>query len=292
MDSALGTVALPAALAVIMFGLGLSLTVDDFARVTRRPKAAVVALGLQVIVLPALCFGLVALAGLEPVLAVGMVLLAASPGGTTANLFSHLFRGDVALNVSLTAVNSLLAVVTLPLLTNLAVTVFDPAGAESIGLQFGKTLQVFAVVLVPVALGMLVRRAAPAFADRMDRPVRVLSALVLALVIVGTVLAEREDVGDYLRQVGLVALAFCLLSLLLGFAVPRALGIGHRQAVACCFEIGVHNSTLAIAVAISVLGSVELAIPAAVYGVLMFPVAAVVGWLVSRRAPDREAQPA
>jgi len=292
MDSALSTVALPAALAVIMFGLGLSLTVDDFVRVTRRPRAAVVALGLQVLVLPALCFGLVALAGLEPVLAVGMVLLAASPGGTTANLFSHLFRGDVALNVSLTAVNSLLAVVTLPLLTNLAVTVFDPAGADSIGLQFGKTVQVFAVVLVPVALGMLVRRGAPAFADRMDRPVRVLSAVVLALVIVGTVLAERENVGDYLRQVGLVALAFCLLSLLLGFAVPRALGIGHRQAIACCFEIGVHNSTLAIAVAISVLGSVELAIPAAVYGVLMFPVAALVGWAVSRRAPDRESQPA
>ena len=292
MDSALSTVALPAALAVIMFGLGLSLTVDDFVRVTRRPRAAVVALGLQVLVLPALCFGLVALAGLEPVLAVGMVLLAASPGGTTANLFSHLFRGDVALNVSLTAVNSLLAVVTLPLLTNLAVTVFDPAGADSIGLQFGKTVQVFAVVLVPVALGMLVRRSAPAFADRMDRPVRVLSAVVLALVIVGTVLAERENVGGYLRQIGWVALVFCLLSLLLGFAVPRALGIGHRQAVACCFEIGVHNSTLAIAVAISVLGSVELAVPAAVYGVLMFPVAALVGWALSRRAPDRETQPA
>ena len=292
MDSALSTVALPAALAVIMFGLGLSLTVDDFVRVTRRPRAAVVALGLQVLVLPALCFGLVALAGLEPVLAVGMVLLAASPGGTTANLFSHLFRGDVALNVSLTAVNSLLAVVTLPLLTNLAVTVFDPTGADSIGLQFGKTVQVFAVVLVPVALGMLVRRSAPAFADRMDRPVRVLSAVVLALVIVGTVLAERENVGGYLRQIGWVALVFCLLSLLLGFAVPRALGIGHRQAVACCFEIGVHNSTLAIAVAISVLGSVELAVPAAVYGVLMFPVAALVGWALSRRAPDRETQPA
>ena len=284
MDSALGTVALPAALAVIMFGLGLSLTVDDFVRVTRRPRAAVVALGLQLLVLPAVCFGLVTLAGLEPVLAVGMVLLAASPGGTTANLFSHLFRGDVALNVSLTAVNSLLAVVTLPLVTNLAVDVFDPPGAGSIGLQFGKTVQVFAIVLVPVALGMLVRRAAPAFADRMDRPVRILSAVVLALVIVGTVLAERDSVGGYLREVGLVALAFCLLSLLLGFAVPRALGIGHRQAVACCFEIGVHNSTLAIAVAISVLGSVELAVPAAVYGVLMFPAAALVGWAVTRSA--------
>ncbi len=288
MDSALGTVALPAALAVIMFGLGLSLTVDDFVRVTRRPRAAVVALTLQLLVLPAVCFGLVLAAGLEPVLAVGMVLLAASPGGTTANLFSHLFRGDVALNVSLTAVNSLLAVVTLPLVTNLAVAVFDPPGAGGIGLQFGKTVTVFAIVLVPVALGMLVRRGSPAFADRMDRPVRVLSAVVLALVIVGTVLAEREDVAGYLREVGLVALAFCVLSLLLGFAVPRAVGVGHRQALACAFEIGVHNSTLAIAIAVGVLGSVELAVPAAVYGVLMFPVATLVGWAISRSARSRE----
>jgi BASS family bile acid:Na+ symporter len=287
-DSALGTVALPAALAVIMFGLGLSLTVDDFVRVTRRPRAAVVALTLQLLVLPAVCFGLVLAAGLEPVLAVGMVLLAASPGGTTANLFSHLFRGDVALNVSLTAVNSLLAVVTLPLVTNLAVAVFDPPGAGGIGLQFGKTVTVFAIVLVPVALGMLVRRGSPAFADRMDRPVRVLSAVVLALVIVGTVLAEREDVAGYLREVGLVALAFCVLSLLLGFAVPRAVGVGHRQALACAFEIGVHNSTLAIAIAVGVLGSVELAVPAAVYGVLMFPVATLVGWAISRSARSRE----
>ncbi len=288
MDSALGTVALPAALAVLMFGLGLSLTVDDFVRVTRRPRAAVVALTLQLLVLPAVCFGLVLAAGLEPVLAVGMVLLAASPGGTTANLFSHLFRGDVALNVSLTAVNSLLAVVTLPLVTNLAVAVFDPPGAGGIGLQFGKTVTVFAIVLVPVALGMLVRRGSPAFADRMDRPVRVLSAVVLALVIVGTVLAEREDVAGYLREVGLVALAFCVLSLLLGFAVPRAVGVGHRQALACAFEIGVHNSTLAIAIAVGVLGSVELAVPAAVYGVLMFPVATLVGWAISRSARSRE----
>jgi BASS family bile acid:Na+ symporter len=290
-DSALANVALPAALAVVMFGLGLSLTVDDFVRVTRRPRAAVVALALQLLVLPAVCFGLVVAAGLEPLLAVGMVLLAASPGGTTANLFSHLFRGDVALNVSLTAVNSLLAVVTLPLVTNLAVAVFDPPGAGQIGLQFGKTVTVFAIVLVPVALGMLVRRSSPAFADRTDRPVRILSAVVLALVIVGTVIAERGNVAGYLREVGLVALAFCLVSLLLGFAVPRAVGVGHRQAIACAFEIGIHNSTLAIAVAIGVLGNVELAVPAAVYGVLMFPVAALVGWLITRSARARDTEP-
>ncbi len=291
MDSPLATVALPAALAVVMLGLGLSLTVGDFARVSRRPRAVVVALALQLLVLPALCFGLVAVAGLEPVLAVGMVLLAASPGGTTANLFSHLFRGDVALNVTLTAVNSLVAVVTLPLVTNLAVAVFDPPDAGDIGLQFTKTVQVFAIVLVPVAIGMLVRRRSPAFADRMDKPVRVLSAVVLALVIVGTVIAERENVAGYLREVGLVALAFCLLSLLLGFAVPRAVGVGHRQSIACSFEIGVHNSTLAITIAISVLGSVQLAVPAAVYGVVMFPVAALVGWAITRSSREREEQP-
>ncbi|MGY1813090.1 bile acid:sodium symporter family protein [Blastococcus sp. SYSU D00820] len=282
MDSALSTVALPAALAVVMLGLGLSLTVGDFARVGRHPRVVVLALALQLLVLPAVCAGLVLLFDLPPLLAVGMLLLAASPGGTTANLFSHLFRGDVALNITLTAVNSLIAVVTLPLITNLAIDWFDPAGAGNLGLQFGKTVQVFAVVLVPVAIGMVVRRQAPAFADRMDRPVRVLSAVVLALVIVGTILAERENVGGYLADVGLPALLFCLLSLTVGFAVPRLLGIVRRQAIASAFEIGVHNSTLAITVAISVLDSVELAVPAAVYGVLMFPVAAVFGWAVTR----------
>jgi bile acid:Na+ symporter, BASS family len=286
MDSALTAVALPLALAVVMFGLGLSLTTDDFARIARQPKAVVIALALQLLALPVLCFGLVLLFDLPPLLAVGMLLLAASPGGTTANLFSHLYRGDVALNISLTALNSVIAVVTLPVVTNLAIAWFDPADAGSLGLQFGKTLQVFAIVLVPVALGMLVRRSAPGFADRSDKPVRILSAVVLALVIVGTMLAERENIGGYLRDVGLPALVFCLCSLAIGFTVPRLLGIRRRQAIASSFEIGIHNSTLAIAVAISVLDSVELAVPAAVYGVLMFPVAAAFGWLITRNRDD------
>ncbi|MGY1720282.1 bile acid:sodium symporter family protein [Blastococcus sp. SYSU DS0552] len=290
MDSALTAVALPLALAVVMFGLGLSLTPGDFTRIARQPKAVVIALGLQLLALPVLCFGLVLLFDLPPLLAVGMLLLAASPGGTTANLFSHLYRGDVALNISLTALNSVIAVVTLPVVTNLAIGFFEPAAGGSLGLQFGKTLQVFAIVLVPVALGMLVRRSAPAFADRSDKPVRALSAVVLALVIVGTMVAERENIGGYLRDVGLPALLFCLCSLAIGFAVPRLFGIARAQSIASSFEIGVHNSTLAIAVAVSVLGSVELAVPAAVYGVLMFPVAAAFGWVITRNratAPGR-----
>jgi BASS family bile acid:Na+ symporter len=284
MGSALTTVLLPLALALVMFGLGLSLTPADFARVGRQPKAVVIALVLQLLVLPAVCFGLVLAFDLPPLLAVGMLLLAASPGGTTANLFSHLFRGDVALNITLTAVNSLVAVVTLPVITNLAISYFDPADGGTLGLQLGKTAQVFAVVLVPVAIGMLVRRRAPGFAERMDKPVRILSAVVLALVIVGTIVAERDSISGYVQDVGLPALLFCLASLAAGFFVPRALGVVQRQAIASAFEIGVHNGTLAIAVAISVLGSVQLAVPAAVYSVLMFPAAALFGWLITRTA--------
>src|ERR671917_749730 len=248
MDSALTTVLLPLALALVMFGLGLSLTLGDFARVGRQPKAVVIALVLQLVALPAVAFGLVWLFDLSAILAVGLILLAASPGGTTANLFSHLFRGDVALNITLTAVNSLIAVITLPVITNLAIGYFDPADGGSLGLQFGKTLQVFAIVLVPVALGMLVRHRATAFADRMDKPVRIASAVVLALVILGTIIAERERIGGYLAEVGLPALLFCLLSLTLGFVVPRALGVVRAQAVASAFEIGVNNTTVEITI--------------------------------------------
>jgi BASS family bile acid:Na+ symporter len=135
---------------------------------------------------------------------------------------------------------------------------------------------------VPVVLGMLVRRRNPAFADRMDRPVRIFSIVVLAAVIVATVVSERANLGTYLAATGLIALVFCVLSLSLGYFAPRAFKIGHRQSIASAFEIGVHNSTLAITIAISVLGSTDIAVPAAVYGVVMFPVAAAFGWIVAR----------
>jgi bile acid:Na+ symporter, BASS family len=289
MDSALVNVGLPLALAVVMFGLGLSLTVGDFARIAREPRAVAVALATQILLLPAVCFGLVVAAGLGPVLAVGMMLLAASPGGTTANLFSHLFRGDVALNITLTAVNSVLAVLTLPVIVGLSVGWFEPPLAGTgVGLQFDKIAQVFAIVLVPVVLGMVVRRAWPAAADRAARPVRVLSAVVLVLVIAGALVAERENLGSYLADVGLVATLFCLASLTAGFLVPRWFRVGYRQSVASAFEVGIHNSTLAIAVAVTVLADERLAVPAAVYGVVMFPLAAAAGWVLARRAPERE----
>lgn len=280
MDSALSTVGLPIALGVIMFGLGLSLTVADFARVRQSPRAVVVALGCQLVLLPVVCFGLVLALDLPPLLAVGMLLLAASPGGSTANLFSHLFRGDVALNISLTAINSIIAIVSLPLITNLAMAYFDLG--DEVALQYRKVLEVFAVVLVPVAIGMFVRARSTAFADRMDKPVRIGSAFLLFVIIVGIIVDQRSNVVDYATSVGVAVTVFCLVSLVVGYLVPRWAGVTDRQAVACSFEIGVHNATLAIYVAVEVLDSVELSVPAAVYGLLMFPLAAVWGVALTR----------
>jgi len=285
-DSALITVGLPIALAIIMFGLGLSLTTGDFRRVARTPRAVVVALVLQVLVLPVVAFGLVTAFDVDPLLAVGVMLLAASPGGTTANLFSHLFRGDVALNVTLTAINSVLAAVTIPLITNLAIDHFDADG--ELGLQFGKVVRVVAIVLVPVVVGMAVRRRSADFAASADKPVRIFSIVVLVIVAVGALLGERENLADYLQQVGVVTGVFCLASLTLGYVGAKALRLDERQAIAASMEIGIHNTTIALTIALSVLDSTEVAVPSAVYSILMYLLATAFGFAITRSRSARE----
>lgn len=279
-DSALISIGLPVALAIIMFGLGLSLTPSDFRRVAKSPRAVAVALVLQVLVLPVIAFGLVLAFDLDPLLAVGVMLLAASPGGTTANLFSHLFRGDVALNVTLTAINSVLAAFTIPLITNFAIDYFEADG--ELGLQVGKVLQVMAIVIVPVAVGMVVRSRSAGFAARADRPVRIFSITVLVIVAVGALLGESDNIGGYIEQVGLVTGIFCLASLTLGYAGARLMRLDQPQAIASSMEVGIHNTTIALTIALSVLDSTEVAIPAAVYSVLMYVLATAFGFLITR----------
>ncbi|MFC5373418.1 bile acid:sodium symporter family protein [Brevundimonas faecalis] len=282
MDSPLAVIGLPIALGVIMFGLGLDLTPRDFARIGRRPKAVGVALACQLLLLPAVCFGLVLLFRLPPVLAVGMMLLAASPGGTTANLYSHLFRGDVALNISLTAINSVIAVLTLPVIVNLSIAWFQP-GDLQVGLQLKKTIEVFMIVLAPVCLGMIVRGVRPGFARAMDRPVRIASIIILTLVIAGAAVSNLDVLKTSFLSLAGITVVFCGLSLAIGFVVPRLLRIGREQAIASAFEVGLHNATLAIVIAQSVLQVPDMSLPGAVYGVLMFPLAAIFGLLITRR---------
>jgi BASS family bile acid:Na+ symporter len=182
-----------------------------------------------------------------------------------------------------------LAVITLPIVVNLALDGFLD-GDDAIGLQPAKMLQVFAIVLVPVAIGMVIRHKAEAFTERMRGPVKIASIVVLVSVIVVAVYQERDNVLGYLRDTGLVAILLCVASLTIGYFVPRAFRVERRQAIASAFEIGIHNSTLAITIALSpaLLNSTEMAIPAAVYGILMFLPAGLLAFLFTR---EREPQP-
>ena len=270
------------ALALVMFGLGLSLTAADFQRLLKHPKAVMLALGLQVIGLPLACYAIITAFGLPPVFAIGLMLLAASPGGISANLFSHLFGGNVAMNVSLTAVNTLLSIVTLPLIANWAIAHFAQSG-QVVPMQTSKLLEVIAIVLIPVLLGMAVARKAPGFSNRMEKPVKIFSAVVLAVVTVLAIAKEWGSLSTTFVQIGPAVLLFNLVSLFAGYYLSRAAGLDKPLSTAICYEIGIHNSTLAIFVALSVLGSYQLALPAAVYSVVMYITAPLFGWLVLKR---------
>ena len=287
MDSGIITIFLPLALAIIMIGLGLELTLKDFARVTQHPKAVLIALFCQLIILVGIAFIICKVLMLSPLLAVGLMLLAASPGGSTANLFSYLFKGDIALNITLTAINSVIAAFTLPLIMNFSIQYFMNDG-QQISMQFSKTLQVFAIILIPVSIGMLLRHYAPHFSEKLNKPLRIFAVSFLIFIIVAAIFKERQHILTYLTQVGFATVIFCLCSLLIGYFVPRLLGISSAQARACAFEIGIHNSTLAMTIALTVMASSTVAMPAAVYSIFMYVFAAVFGMLLNKFAPQRK----
>ena len=282
MEQSLATdLLLPIALGIIMLGLGLTLTLEDFKRIIRYPKAVTVALVCQMALLPAICFFLAKFSGLEPALAVGLMLLAASPGGATANLYSHLSKGDVALNISLTAINSILALFTLPLIVNLSLDYFMDTG-QYVPMQFKKVAEVFAIVLVPVTFGMILKSKLPDFAAKMNKPVKIASALILVIIIVSVTIKEKQVLMEYSGELGWPVLLFNVLSMAIGYFIPRLVNVEKKQAIAIGMEIGIHNGTLAIYIALSVLGNSLMSVPPAIYSLLMFFTAAVFGFLVSR----------
>jgi bile acid:Na+ symporter, BASS family len=279
-SNVINAIMLPLALGIIMLGLGLSLTLADFKRVVAFPKAVVIGLTCQMLILPIICFFLVKSFGLAPELAVGLMLLSASPGGPTANLYSHLAKGDVALNVTLTAVNSLLTLFTLPLIVNFAIGHFMESD-QVIPMQFKKVMEVFAIVLVPITIGMLIKSKYPTVSIKLDKPVRIISALFLVFIIAAAVYQERANFVSYFKQVGIVALIFNLIGMTIGYYIPRLFRLGKKQAISIAFEIGIHNGTLAIYIALTVIGSSVMSITPAIYSLIMFFTAAAFGYLIN-----------
>ncbi len=268
--NAITQIFLPLSLAFIMFSVGLELVVDDFKRVVVQPRDFAVGAISQVILLPLVAFGLLAVWPVDPALAVGVMIIAACPGGVTSNLMTYLARGDTALSVSLTAVISLLSVLTLPLIVGFSIDHFMAAASRP-DLPIGKTIAgIFAITTVPVIIGMAGKHFLPGFAERFERPARRIAMGLFAVIVLGAVLAERQNIVDYFIQVGPLTLLLNTAMMIIAAGLARLAGMGARQRIAITLECGLQNGTLAIFVAATLIGNKTMMIPGGIYSLLMF----------------------
>lgn len=281
---------IPWSLFLIMLGMGLSLVPDDFRRVIRYPKAVMVGLGCQLLLLPVIGFILANLMPLSPELAVGVMLLAVCPGGTTSNLFAHLGRGDVALSVTLTAVASVVTVLTIPFIVN-ASLIYFLGETTTLALPVGRTIMTLVMLtIVPISLGMLIRNWRPAAAIRAEPHVKRFAILVLAGLIVLIIYQQKEVVIDHLLAAGPVSIVLNLTTMAAGFGIARWLSLNRAQSLSVTFEVGLQNSSLAILLALSLLQSYEMSTTPAVYSLVMFGTAGLLVYWLNRTGRDRESR--
>jgi BASS family bile acid:Na+ symporter len=266
--SLFATVALPIAVALIMGSLGLSLTPDDFKRVFTAPKGVLIGLGNLFFLSPLLAFGVAELYGLAAMFAVGLVLLGSTPGGASANLLTHLAKGDTALSVSMTALSSIASVITVPVYLALAVDHFGaPIADDDVGM-LGISARVFAITVVPLMIGMAIRQRRTEWTIQHEPRAKRIAIGALILVIVAATAEEWDAVTEHFTDVAIAALTLNVLAMTLSFTISRLARLDLRQSTAVALELGIHNGTVAIAVASTI--DTELAIPAAVYSAFMF----------------------
>lgn len=275
-------VVLPISLIIIMLGMGLSLVRDDFARILKEPRAVAVGVFCQMLVLPAVALALVFLFGLPGELGVGLMILAFCPGGATSNMLSYLSRGDVALSITLTAIVSVVAPFSVPLLTALAMTMLMDQ-SQQFAIPVGQTIvQLLAITIVPVIVGMQIRWKWPGFAARAERPVKIYSVVILFVIIAGIVLKNKDNMAGFFVQTGAATLALNVVTLLAGYFIAQRMRLSRRQAITVAIEGGVQNGTLALFVTGTLLGSSVMTVPAVTYSLLMFATGGLFGWWVNR----------
>ncbi|MCG2418364.1 bile acid:sodium symporter family protein [Aequorivita sp. F47161] len=280
----LSTIILAGSLIVIMLGMGLTLQSTDFKRIFRYPKAIFIGLTNQLILLPLVGFGITLLFPMQPEIAIGVIILAACPGGPTSNLISHLAKADLALSVTLTAFSSLITILTIPFIVNFGLEYFLGVG-QVVELNVLSTIvQIFVIVVIPIIIGMLVRSYKPSFANNMAKPVRIASGAVLALIIIGLVIKERANFVSYFEQAGIAALALNVVTMVLGYFSAKLFGLGKAAARSIAIESGIQNGTLAITIAVVLLHNASFAIVPAVYSLLMFVTGGVLIYFFNREA--------
>ena len=265
----ISSVFLPLAIAFIMFSLGLNLRISDFTRIFTQPKDLIIGLFSQIIILPIVAFILIIFYPNLPVeLAVGVMILAAVPGGATSNFFTSLAKGDVALSISLTALTSLICIITIPFIAVYSYSYFVGTKIDVSILQ--KSLELFAIVTVPTILGMLVNSFFNSFALNFESKAKVISIVLLALVIIGAVIKYQSDVMNYFKQAGLITLILNILMMIIAFYIGKFFASSIKKAKTFVFELGLQNGTIAIFVADSIFGGGPFIIPAATYSLIMF----------------------
>lgn len=275
MDSTSGII-LAISLIIIMFGMGLSLTVGDFKRVFVFPKAIVIGLLCQILLLPLVGYVLATTLNLAPTISIGLMLLAACPGGPTSNMLTFLAKGDLALSVTLTAVSSILTIATIPLVVEFAIRKFsnESAAISVDGVTMVKQLLI--IVLIPVTLGMWTKHRFPGFARRMEKSVNIASAVIFVLVVAGIAYSIRDVFMSYLNEAGLPAILLNTITMTVGFLLAVLFKLTRPQAISISIETGIQNATLAITLATIALKNAEYSVVPVIYGLLMFVSAAII----------------
>ncbi|MEJ6724365.1 MAG: bile acid:sodium symporter family protein, partial [Akkermansiaceae bacterium] len=257
---------------IIMMGMGLSLTKADFKRVLQYPKAVLLGFLNQIVLLPLIAFGLIQLFDVSNEIAIGVMILSACPGGPTSNLVTHLAKGDTALSVTLTAVNSIVTILTIPIIVNFALGEFS--SGEEVTSPVGAIVgSLIVIIAIPLIIGMTIKNKKPQVAKKMDKPVRVVSTAIIVLVIVGIVIKERAQLVEQISESFFIVITLNVLTMLVGFITAKMVKLKFKEALTICLESGNQNGTLAIQV--SSLINITLGFPAAVYSLFMYFTAAV-----------------
>lgn len=275
---------LPLSLAFIMFSLGLGLTFADFRRVLAMPVPVIAGILGQIVLLPVCAIVLLMIFPLPPALAFGVMLLSFCPGGVTSNILTRLAQGNVALSITLTAVVSLLSVLTVPVLTAWAAARYLGTAAPEIDVT-GIALAMFAITAVPVLLGLFFRSGLPQVADRIEKAVSAIAVVLFVVIVVGALAANWQVFIDNIGTLGPLLILMNAVLLILGVILARMLGLGGADGVAISVEMGVQNATLGITVAALVAaapGLSEYAVPSGVYGITMYFVTLPGIWLLRR----------
>jgi len=284
-NSILTAVFLPLALAFIMLGMGLSLTIKDFKNIIIFPKAVFLGLLNQMIFLPLIAFGLIVLFDLKGTMAIGLMILACCPGGATSNLISHLSRGDVALSVTLTAITSFITIISIPLIINFSIQHFGEEGFITLPV-LETIIQIMGVTVIPIIIGMFLNKKFPKLSLRADKPVRVASAVFFALIIIAAILKERANLVEYFTQAGPVTLLLNLSTLALGYFIAKAFLLPKKQQLTIAIESGIQNGTLGIMIAATLLQNSAMTIPVAIYSLIMFVPATLIILFANRQKKE------